>query len=221
MNNRILLIEDDPLISRSLSLSLSLQGYAVTVCDTFANGLQRGRSELCDLILLDINLPDGDGFTLCREIRLRDAALPILMLTANVAEESAVQGMESGADDYIRKPYGLLELIARIKRLLEKRQRKQLSFGALHIDCDRHIATVYDTPLALGKREFNILALLVGRAGDVLPRQEILDAADRDAEVYDRTIDSHLSHLRKKLKNAGAAEQIVPVYGIGYRLVAP
>lgn len=202
-------------------MSLRVQGYAVSVCETFRSGQEQAQAEHCDLILLDINLPDGDGFNLCREIRLRDAGLPILMLTANVAEESAVRGMECGADDYIRKPFGLLELSARIRRLLEKRQRKQISFGLLRIDCDRHLAWVGDQALALGKREFGILSSLVARGGDVLTRQEILDAAGRDAEVFDRTIDSHLSHLRKKLKDAGSAEQIVPVYGVGYRLALP
>lgn len=202
-------------------MSLHVQGYAVSLCETFRSGLEYANAEHCDLILLDINLPDGDGFNLCREIRLRDPGLPILMLTANVAEESAVRGIESGADDYIRKPFGLLELSARIRRLLEKRQRKQLSFGLLRVDCDKHLAWVGDQALALGKREFGILSSLVARGGDVLTRQEILDAAGRDAEVYDRTIDSHLSHLRKKLKEAGSAEQIVPVYGVGYRLALP
>ena len=215
---RILLIEDDPLISRSLSLSLELQGYIVKVCETYQAGLGYARSEQCDLILLDINLPDGDGFNLCKEVRSRNKKLPILMLTANVAEESAVQGIQCGADDYIRKPFGLLELNARMQRLLVGQRTSQLNFGTLRIDCDKHLAWAGDQALLLGKREFAILASLIARAGEVLTRQEILDSAGHDAEVYDRTIDSHLSHLRKKLKSVGATEQIIPVYGIGYRL---
>jgi DNA-binding response OmpR family regulator len=215
---RILLIEDDPMISRSLKLSLELQDYAVTICETFAGGLQSARSDQCDMVLLDVNLPDGDGFKLCREIRKRDQKLPVLMLTANVNEESAVQGIEAGADDYIRKPFGLQELSARIKRVLGKHTARQLRFGDLCVELDKHLAWVDDQQLVLGKREFAILAALVARAGHVLTRQEILDAVDQHLAVYDRTIDSHLSHLRKKLKGAGAIELIVPVYGVGYRL---
>jgi len=202
-------------------MSLDLQGYSVNVCETCSSGLLKARAEHCDLILLDINLPDGDGFALCREIRLREANLPILMLTANVSEESAVRGIDCGADDYIRKPFGLLELSAKIRRMMDKRQSKQLTYGMLRVDCEKHVAWVGDCELALGKREFGILASLIARAGAVLTRQEILDAAGQDAEIYDRTIDSHLSHLRKKLKSAGANEQIVPIYGIGYRLALP
>ena len=216
--DRILLIEDDPLISRSLSLSLELQGYTVRLCETFQSGLQQARCEQCDLILLDINLPDGDGFNLCAEIRIRNRKLPILMLTANVTEEAAVRGIQCGADDYIRKPFGVLELNARMRRLLDKQQISQLNLGTLRVDCEKHLAWAGDQALLLGKREFAIFSSLIARAGEVLTRQEILDDAGQDSEVYDRTIDSHLSHLRKKLKSVGATEQIVPVYGIGYRL---
>lgn len=222
MNNyRVLLVEDDPLISKALSLSLPFAGFVVAVCESFHDGLQTVQQQPFDVILLDVNLPDGDGFNLCRAIRARDAAIPILMLTAKTDEDSAVTGIECGADDYIRKPYGIHELTARMLRLLEKRKRHLDTFGSLRIDTAKYLAWTGGNELNLGKREFLILALLVRRNGDVITREEILAATDQDAQIYDRTIDSHLSHLRKKLKLAGACEQIVPVYGVGYRLELP
>lgn len=215
--HHVLLVEDDPLISKALSLSLPFAGFEVTVCETYAEGL--AHRQPIDVILLDINLPDGDGFELCRAIRARDPDIPILMLTAKTDEESAVAGIECGADDYIRKPYGIHELTARMRRLLEKSDPNFSAFGSLRIDTGKYQAWAGGGELNLGKREFLILALLVRHSGDVVTREEILAAIDQDARIYDRTIDSHLSHLRKKLRLAGAAEQIAPVYGVGYRLL--
>jgi DNA-binding response OmpR family regulator len=217
-DHRILLVEDDPLISKSLSLSLPFAGFSVAVCESFQSGLAAAQQQVFDLVLLDVNLPDGDGFSLCRAIRARDAAIPILMLTAKTDEKSAVTGIECGADDYIRKPYGIHELTARMRRLLDKRQHRPRTFGSLRIDAQRYLAWCGDCELNLGKREFLILSLLVERNGAVVTRDEMLDAAAQNAEIYDRTIDSHLSHVRKKLKQAGATEKITPVYGVGYRL---
>jgi DNA-binding response OmpR family regulator len=161
---------------------------------------------------------------LCREIRKSNEQVPVLMLTAKVDEESAVQGIEEGADDYIRKPYGVKELVARMTRLLERKKKAAspvLRFGLIKVDPQKHMAWVGDEPLNLGKREFEILAMLVKKDGDVVTREQILDAFGEEAEIYDRTIDSHLSHIRKKLKDAGGGGvQIAPVYGVGYRLEA-
>lgn len=218
--NHVLIVEDDPAIAKSLALSLGVQGYAVTTSHSCAEGLRMAQANRFDCILLDVNLPDGDGFGFCAEIRKRDSQIPVLMLTANVAEESAVRGMEAGADDYIRKPYGIAELSARLRRVLEKARPRQLSFGSLRIDIAQRLAWSGEQELTLGKREFDILLALVQKSGEVLSREQILAMAGQDNEVYDRTIDSHLSHLRKKLKTANACEQIVPVYGVGYRLVS-
>ena len=217
-DHRILLVEDDPLISKSLSLSLPFAGFSVAVCESFQSGLAAAQQQVFDLILLDINLPDGDGFSLCRAIRARDAAVPILMLTAKADEQSAVTGIECGADDYIRKPYGIHELTARMRRLLDKREHRPCTFGSLRVDTQKYMAWCCDCELNLGKREFLILSLLIQNNGAIITRDQILAATDQNAEIYDRTIDSHLSHLRKKLKQAGATEKITPVYGVGYRL---
>ncbi len=218
---RVLLVEDDPLISKALTLSLPFAGFTVTVCETYRQGLAATQQQTFDVLLLDVNLPDGDGFDLCRAIRANDAHIPILMLTAKTDEDSAVTGIECGADDYIRKPYGIHELTARMRRLLEKRSRRLDTFGSLRVDAEKYQAWSGARELNLGKREFLILSLLIRRNGAVITRNEILDTTDQNADIYDRTIDSHLSHLRKKLKEAGACEQIVPVYGVGYRLQHP
>lgn len=220
---RVLLVEDDRLIAKSLKMSLPYKGFDVTVCDTFKQGLETFRAQSFDLVLLDVNLPDGSGMDLCREIRKGNDSIPVLMLTAKVDEESAVQGLEEGADDYIRKPYGVQELVARMMRLLERKKKASplLRFGMLKVDPQKYMAWVADEPLNLGKREFEILVMLVKKNGDVVTREQILNAFGEDSEIYDRTIDSHLSHIRKKLKEAGGGGvQISPVYGVGYRLEA-
>ena len=215
---RVLLVEDDPLISKALSMSLPYAGFSVILQENFKGGLQAVRQSSFDAILLDINLPDGDGYHLCQCIRAQHGDLPILMLTARTDEESAVNGIECGADDYIRKPCGVQEIAARMRRLIHKNERPILRFGSIRIDAGKFKAWSGDAELALGKREHLILSKLVGANGDVVSREEILAVTDQDASIYDRTIDSHLSHLRKKLKRVNAVEKIEPVYGVGYRL---
>jgi DNA-binding response OmpR family regulator len=223
-SHQILLVEDDKLIAKSLQMSLPYKGFEVTACGSYREGLESFRSKIFDLVLLDVNLPDCNGMDLCREIRSRNDSIPILMLTAKVDEESAVRGLEGGADDYIRKPYGVQELTARMTRLLERKSKSPLplKFASLRVDLKKRMGWAGEVLLNLGKREFEILALLVKKSGDVVTRNEILNALGEESEIYDRTIDSHLSHIRKKIKDAGAADvQITPVYGIGYRLENP
>ena len=218
---QVLLVEDDTLIAKSLQMSLPYKGFEVRVCPTFRQGLDAFHAGTFQMVLLDVNLPDGNGVDLCREIRKVNDTIPILMLTARVDEESAVRGIEGGADDYIRKPYGVQELVARMKRLLERKAKSSanLRFGMLQADLKKRMAWVGESPLNLGKKEFEILVLLIKKSGDVVTRNDILDTLGEASEIYDRTIDSHLSHIRKKLKDAGVKNiQIVPVYGVGYRL---
>jgi DNA-binding response OmpR family regulator len=218
---RILLVEDDPLISKSLKMSLYYQGFEVSVGDSIARATAALERESFDLVILDVNLPDGNGFDLCQKIRGSGDQVPIIMLTARVDEESAVRGMTSGADDYVRKPFGVNELVVRANKLLERKikSRALLSFGSVKIDINKRVAFVGDKDLNLGKREFEILHLLVKKQGDVATREDILSALDAKADIFDRTVDSHLSHLRKKIREAGSVTvQIVPVYGVGYRL---
>ncbi|MCW7539190.1 response regulator transcription factor [Aquabacterium sp. A7-Y] len=219
----VLLVEDDPMIAKTLVMSLRYDGFAVTVASTLQEGLQQLAAHTFELLLLDLGLPDGCGLDLCREVRRRDPDLPILVLTARTAEADAVASIEGGADDYVRKPYGQQELAARMRRLIGRRPsrtRQRACFGDIEMDLPRHALFVQERALHLGKREYLILQLLVRAGGDVVTREQILDALECDRAIYDRTIDSHLSHLRRKLRDAGTAVRIAAVYGVGYRLEA-
>ena len=221
-SHQVLLVEDDPVIAKTLVMSLRYQGFELTL----AAGVRDAQAALAarqfDLMLFDVGLPDGSGIELCRALRARDDAIPILLLSARSDEATVVAGIEAGADDYIRKPYGLQELTARMTRMLGRRkQRERAQFGALELDVQRRVASVNNMPLNLGKKEFDVLLLLVRAGGDIVTRNQILDGFDDDSTIYDRTIDSHLSHLRKKLKDADAALRITAVYGVGYRLEPP
>ncbi len=219
----VLLVEDDPVIAKTLSISLRYQGFELTIVHSVRDALEQFAARPFRLIMLDVGLPDGSGIDLCRTLRKRDEQVPILMLTARTDEQSAIEGIEGGADDYIRKPYSLGELTARLNRLLTRtyEPREVLAFGSLSMDLQRRCASIEGTELQLGKREFDILAALVRARGDTVTRNQLLEAMDQQEDVYDRTIDSHLSHVRAKLKKAGAQARIVAVYGVGYRLESP
>lgn len=216
----VLLVEDDPLIARTLAMSLRHEGYALSLAASVAEARAALATGSFALVIFDVGLPDGDGIALCRELRARDQAMPVLMLSARTDEASAVAAIECGADDYIRKPCGVRELSARMRRLLAplRRERSSASFGPLTLDLQRRSADVAGQALQLGKKEYDVLALLVQAGGKAVTRDQILDRFDTSSAIYDRTIDSHLSHLRAKLRAAGAALRIVAIYGIGYRM---
>lgn len=218
---QVLLVEDDPMIGQTLSLSLPYQGYELHVATTLSEGSTMIDRTFFDLILLDVQLPDGMGFDLCRKVRESDLLIPILMVSARTDESSAVRALSLGADDYIRKPFGLDELAARMNRLIERKPARNdfLSFRDLRIDRRERRVWIEGREIHLGKKEFEILTLLVRRGGEVVTREEILDGLSDQTEMFDRTIDSHLSHLRKKIRMvAGDRVRIQPVYGVGYRI---
>jgi DNA-binding response OmpR family regulator len=220
-HDQVLLIEDDVVIAKTLTLALRHKGYDLTTCDTVKSGRAAFEAHAFDFLLIDINLPDGNGLDLCRSLREQSQSVPILILTANVNEETAVQSLEGGADDYVRKPFGVDELVARMQRLRARKEQgvPVLRAGCLLLDPSRYRAWAHEVPLNLGHREFEILMLLIKKAGDVVSREAVLSAIGHDADIYDRTIDSHLSHLRRKLKQAAVEDvTIQPVYGVGYRL---
>jgi len=220
---QILLVEDDPMIGQTLALSLPYRGYDLKVVENIAKASALLGVVAFDLILLDVQLPDGSGFDLCRTIRERDALIPILMLSARIDEPSVIKGLSLGADDYIRKPFGLGELTARMDRLVGRKLLHEniLSYRMIKIDQSDRAVQIDGEFIHLGKKEYMILCFLVQRGGEVVTREEILDALSDDAEMFDRTIDSHLSHLRKKIREiAGNRVRIQPIYGVGYRLEA-
>jgi two-component system, OmpR family, catabolic regulation response regulator CreB len=216
----VLLVEDDPIIARTLAMSLRYHGFELVTASSIREAERQLEGRAFRVILLDVGLPDGSGLDLCARLRARDERLPILMLTARTDEQTAIESMEGGADDYVRKPYSLGELVARINRLLTRAYspRQALAFADISIDLQERMVRIGETTLRLGKREFDILATLVEAGRELVSREKIIAAVGDPHEVYDRTIDSHLSHIRSKLKKAGTGVRIVAVYGVGYRL---
>ncbi len=219
--SKILIVEDDPQISKILKLNLRLGGFDTDHAGTFAEAWTRIASEHFDLILMDIGLPDGSGLDLCQKVRENGYTVPIVFLSARTDEATVVRGIKNGADDYLRKPFGLEELKARVNKFVKRLVPgvQTVRFGELTIDPAKRVVTLMGSMLTLGRKELDILTLLARRAGDIVTRDSILNTLYDNADRYDRTVDSHMSHLRKKLREvAGSSLQISSVYGLGYRL---
>lgn len=218
---RILIVEDDPQISKSLALNLKFSGYETKSANTVSDAWDLLKDEHFDLMCLDIGLPDGNGLDLCQKVRDAGNDIPVLFLSARTDEATVVKGINSGADDYLRKPFGVEELKVRMNKILRKftLPTSTITFGNLTIDPVKRVVTIMDQIVTLGRKELEILILLTKRAGDIVTRENILTALYENADMYDRTVDSHMSHLRKKLREvAGPSLQINSVYGLGYRL---
>jgi DNA-binding response OmpR family regulator len=216
----ILLLEDDKRLGETIRLNLELRNFKVTLCSHVQTARDAIKVQTFAAYLLDIELPDGDGIELCGLIRARDPEAPILLITARTDEQNALRGLSAGADDYIRKPFGLRELALRLEKMLLKYRRVQpkLQVGQLELCLDQRQALYAGRDLQLGRKEFELLRLFVGHPDRVYSRHMLLDSLQGE-QLQDRTIDSHISHLRRKLAQAGCQDlHIVSVYGEGYRL---
>ena len=217
---RVLLVEDDDAIAEPLSQGLEREGFTVTRVATGDGALSAGDT---DVVLLDLGLPDVDGYEVCRRLRAR-SDVPIIVVTARSEEVDKVLGLELGADDYLVKPFGFRELLARIRAVTRRTDRRDVpaattDIGALSIDRRTRRVTVDGAELALTPKEYDLLAFLASDPGAARTRQEILE------EVWDphwygptKTLDVHVAALRKKLGNPGWIET---VRGVGFRLTAP
>ena len=217
----ILLIEDDPILGRGLSVNLELEKFRVNWARDLRSGVLAHESTRADLVILDLGLPDGSGLGFLRELRKKDAKKPVLILTAKIDEDSVVEGLQAGANDYIRKPFGNKELLARIRTALRSppTEHQEIQFEDLVIRDEQRKAFYQEIEIKLNRREFDLLRYFVQHAEAVVTRESLLKAIDPNAEIFDRTIDSHISHVRARLRQAGATSlQISPVYGIGYRM---
>lgn len=217
----ILIVEDDPVIARSLQVNIESGGFRPTLASSLKQARQLNEQNKYNLILLDLNLPDGHGFDLLKEIRQSGSILPILILTAVSDEDSVVTGLQLGADDFIRKPFGNRELLARIQAVLRVPQmrERQLRYGDLLLLLEQRIVKYQEQNLDLSRREFDLLHHLVQRAEAIVTRDALINAISKDGEIFDRTIDSHISHLRATLKKSEVKTiKISSVYGVGYRL---
>lgn len=219
--SKILIVEDDPQITKSLMINLKFSGYETSSASNIHDAWELLKHEHFDLMCLDIGLPDGSGMDLCQKIRNEGNDIPVLFISARTDEVTVVKGINSGADDYLRKPFGMEELKVRMNKILKKFSlpASSITFGNLTIDPVRRVVTIMDQIVTLGRKELEILILLTKKSGEIVTRENILTALYENADMYDRTVDSHMSHLRRKLREvAGPSLQINSVYGLGYRL---
>ncbi|MBV9264776.1 MAG: response regulator transcription factor [Acidobacteriaceae bacterium] len=217
----ILLVDDDVELCSSLIRLLGMDGLNVTAAHDADSGIRRALHESYDLVILDIMLPGGDGRKVLRRIRL-NSQVPVIMLTARGDEADRIAGLEGGADDYLPKPFNTRELVARIRAVLRRNGGSELperlTIADLEIDRKQRRVLQGGQEIALTGAEFDILLLLVRSAGKVLSREEIAEAAlGRPLGVFDRSVDNHISSLRKKLgARVGDVERIQNVRGTGY-----
>ncbi|HUS94680.1 MAG TPA: response regulator transcription factor [Patescibacteria group bacterium] len=220
----ILLVDDDPEIVKTVRHYLQQEGYAVLVANNGLDALVIVRDQAPDCIVLDVLLPDLVGWDIIQRIRAdpRTAEIPIIMLTARVADSEKVLGLELGADDYMTKPFNPRELLARIRARLRRSQptrpARQIRIGRLNMDLDRHLVTAAGEEIDLTPTEFDLLRTLMQHPGYVFSRDELLEeAVGYTFEGLGRTLDSHIKNLRRKIDTDGH-QYIQTVYGIGYRL---
>lgn len=214
----ILLVEDDVVFSRVLATSLRQEGYRVKAVTSKREANQSLLNEKFDLVLLDLNLPDGTSYDLCEDWSLSQPSLPILFISEVGSEEVAVRALTSGAIDFIRKPFGMREIAARIAKVLGGRRGK-LSYDGLVLDLDSCRLLYGGVPTALTQSELYIFRQLMKRPGEVIFRDSLLQQLDESGDSLDQSINCHVSRLRSKLSKISASGfRIAAVYGQGYRL---
>ena len=224
MTRRALVVEDDPDIVELLVHYLSAEGWAIDALGDGRKALERIRAESYQLLILDLQLPGLDGLSLCAEVRRdkRTREIPVVMLTARGDEADRIVGLEMGADDYVVKPFSPKELVARVRALFRRLERKHegdapLIFGRLEVDRPRHTVTWGGQPVHLTAKEFALLAALLEAGGRVLSRQALLENVwGYSYAEGTRTVDVHVRRLREKLPEL--APSIVTVKSLGYRL---
>ncbi len=219
---RILIVEDNPGLAFGLRNNLELEGYRVEVCDNGTAGLESIKSDEPDLVLLDLMLPGMDGVSVLKEIRARGSEIPVLVLTARGEESDKVMALRLGADDYVTKPFGLMELIARVEALLRRAGGggRPTRFGSIEVNPATRTVLRDGKPVDLAPKELDLLLTLLRHHGAVVSRQDLLDEVwGYAAEVVSRTVDTHIGELRRKLEEDPAKPRyILTARKAGYRL---
>lgn len=223
MRHRILVVEDEPAIRESVAYALERDGFEPIAAASLSAA--RDRLAQADLVLLDLMLPDGSGFELIREARAEGGSIPIIVLSSRDAESDRVSALETGADDYVTKPFSPREVVARVRAVL---RRLPVSSGQpdkpaefpLRVEALTRRAYFRDTPIDLTRVEFDVLARLLSTPGRVLTRSDLIDQVWGDGyAITDRTIDSHVKSLRRKVGEAGGDPGVIEtVRGVGYRV---
>ncbi|MFN2438752.1 MAG: response regulator transcription factor [Chitinophagaceae bacterium] len=224
----VLLVEDDPEISRLLNLHFDSSLYNLVCCSTGKDAIEKVSANNIDLVILDISLPDCNGMEVCKKIRSKDIATPIMMLTSHSEEADKVLALEIGADDYVTKPFGILELLARVKALLRRahhndianiNENKEVIIKDIVINANKRKATIRGERLDLTPKEFDLLLLLAGNPGKTFSRHELLEKVWGYAFAgYEHTITSHINRLRIKIEaDLNYPKYILTSWGTGYR----
>lgn len=232
MAKQILVVEDEPTLARLLSYNLSQEGYETRLVDHGGEGLQAALQGSFDLIILDIMLPGMNGFEVLSKLRQKGCKTPVIILTARNAEDEVVQGLKAGADDYITKPFGVAELLARVSAVMRRSGSEQLSelgetgtekvirAADLSIYPEKYEVVLHGEQIQLRPKEFEVLLYLVQRPGVVISRDDLMNVVwGFDYVGGQRTVDVHVSSLRKKLEMNQETVQIDSVRGLGYKLV--
>ena len=220
----ILLVEDEENLQEALKLNLELEGYEVTCMGDGASALKKVKEEYFDLILLDVMLPELDGFDVSENIRLQNIETPILMLSARSGSADRVTGLKKGADDYLTKPFGIEELVLRVRAILrrtkpEGQSKKELICGPIKIDLDRYQASFNNDIVELSATEFRLLEALIMRAGKVVTKENLLASVwGLDFKNNSTVVDTYISYLRKKFHKDGF-DGIKTIRGIGFQIV--
>ncbi|HKF43811.1 MAG TPA: response regulator transcription factor [Thermoanaerobaculia bacterium] len=226
--SRILLVEDNPDLAFGLRNNLEIEGYEVEVAADGSIGLERARGSRPDLLILDLMLPRLDGFRLLQALRERDRETPVLILTARGDEPDKVRGLKLGADDYVTKPFGVMELLARVEALLRRGRPPRapapghpVRFGDVVVDPRTRTVVRGGRPVELTPKEFELLLALLSRGGAVATRMELMrEVWGYSDDAVSRTIDTHIGELRRKLEaDPAAPRHILTARKVGYRLV--
>ena len=219
IKDRVLVIEDDKSIRNFFRTVLEANNYDVLIATTGAEGYSMVTSQCPDVVILDLGLPDMDGMTILKNVR-QWSSMPVLVVSARTHEKDKVAALDAGADDYITKPFGVMELISRVKAMLRRSQKSQekdkvLKLGNIVLDREKHSVTVGKEPVELTYKEYELLKLLMTNPGIVTTRELILDRVwGIDFEGESRTLDMHIKTLRQKLKEEGSL--IKTVRNVGY-----
>jgi DNA-binding response OmpR family regulator len=229
MKERILIVEDNAELARLLAMNLRDQSYDVDTAPDGPAGLTQAARTQYDLIILDLMLPGMDGIEVCRRIRERPPYVPIVMLTARSSETDRIVGLESGADDYVTKPFSIRELLARVKAIFRRIGQTgkagapsaagRIEAGGLVIDPERRTVTVDGAAAELTAKEFDLLLYFAGHPGRVFTRSQLLDAVwGYSHDGYEHTVNSHINRLRAKIeKDPARPRYVLTVWGVGYK----
>lgn len=218
---KLLLLEDDPILGHGLKTLLEIEKFQVNWAQNIKGAKSYLENEKYDVAIFDVGLPDGSGIDLCASVRKEGLKIPIIILTAQTDEDSVVKGLTSGANDYVKKPFSNKELIARLNVLTKPfvTISDSLKVGFLEMNIENRLVNYKGEEIKLNRKEFDLLKFFMERQDGVVTREMIIEQVLDNIDISDRTVDSHISHIRSKLSKSGVEDiKIISEYGIGYRL---